>query len=203
MKRKIFLTIVLIVIVSVCSVNVHASGFLNNIITQGNSFENKGTSTGIGPVLKDFITGDIMDIVWLVGNLVFGAVTVILGAKYIWSGAEGKSQVSETLPAFLVAVVFFYLGEGLVDWFTGATTTVSSASDWNSIAGLVFGTICSIVRYLSFGGLLYLGIRYMFASAEGKSQIKTSTGGLVLGIVFVFLASNAVDFIIRIADDVI
>lgn len=203
MKRKIFLTIVLIVIVSIFCINVHASGFLNNIITQGNDFGNSGTTTSLGTKLSNFIAGDIEGIIWLVGNLVFGAVTVILGAKYIWSGAEGKSQVSETLPGFLIAVLFFYLADGLVSWFTDASSSITSATNWNSISGLVFGTICMIVRYMSFGGLLYLGLRYMFASAEGKSQIKTSMGGLVIGIVFVFLASNAVDFIIRIADDVI
>ena len=43
----------------------------------------------------------------------------------------------------------------------------------------------------------------MFASAEGKSQIKTNMGGAVLGIIFVFMASQVVDFIIDIGESVL
>ena len=48
-----------------------------------------------------------------------------------------------------------------------------------------------------------MGLRYMFASAEGKSQMKTSMGGVVLGITFVFMASKVVDFIIDIGEGVL
>ena len=139
----------------------------------------------------------------MIGNLVFAAVTVILGAKYIWSSAEGKSQVMESLPAFLVSVIFFYLGESLVGWLSGATGTLTSTGSWTTVEAQIIGTINMVVQYVSFGGLLYLGVKYMFASAEGKSQIKTNMGGLVLGIIFVFMASNIVSYIVRITSSVI
>ena len=206
MKKKIFMSILLVIVVSITLVNVHASSLLDNIISQGNSFGNSGSTTSLGTELSDFIKGDVMSTVLAIGNLIFAAITVILGAKYIWSSAEGKSQVMESLPTFVVAIIFFYLGESLVTWLTGTgglATSISGATSWTSISGKIIWIVNTIVHYAAFGGILFLGLKYMFASAEGKSQLKTNMGGLVLGMVFVFLASRAVDFIISLGESVI
>lgn len=202
MGRKILLTLLLVLVVSTVTVNIYANSFLNHIISQGSSF-GTGSDAGIGSSMKSFINDKIIPIVSLIGNLVFAAVTVILGVKYIWSGAEGKSQVMESLPAFVAAVLFFYLGGTIVSWITGATSGIASANNWSTISGKIIGTINMVVRYVAFGGILYMGLRYMFASAEGKSQMKTSMGGVVLGITFVFMASKVVDFIIDIGEGVL
>lgn len=202
MGRKILLTLLLVLVVSAVTVNIYANSFLNNIISQGSNFGN-GSASGIGTSMKTFINDEIIPIISLVGNLIFAGVTVILGVKYIWSGAEGKSQVSESLPAFVAAVLFFYLGGTIVTWLTGATSGLSSATSWNTISGKIIGTINMVVRYAAFGGILYMGLRYMFASAEGKSQMKTSMVGVALGIMFVFMASKVVDFIIGIGEGIL
>jgi len=201
MKKKIILTLLLIFVVSLVTINVHAGSFFNEIIEAGSSFG--GSNSGIGTIGHNFIHNNVVPIISLIGNLVFACVTVILGAKYIWSSAEGKSQVMESLPAFVLAVIFFYLGETIVTSLQGSTGTLTSAKEWNTVAGTVLGTINLVVRYLAFGGILYLGLRYMFASADGRSQIKTNMGGLVLGLVFVFMASKVVDFIIDIGEGII
>lgn len=201
MKNKFLIASLFILVISLCLVNVHA-GILDNIISQGSNFGG-GTGDSLGTKLSNFIKGDIMNIVSLVGNLVFAAVTVILGAKYIWSSAEGRSQVMETLPTFILAVMFFYLGESMISWLTSATSGITSAKTWNTVAGNVIWIINTFVRYAAFGGILFLGLKYMFASAEGKSQLKASMGGFVIGIIFVFLASNVVDYIIDIGESVL
>ncbi len=202
MNKKILLTLLLVLVVSIIATNIYATDFLDNIIEQGSNFGN-GSDSGIGSSMKTFINDKIVPIVSLIGNLVFAGVTVILGVKYIWSGAEGKSQVSESLPAFVAAVLFFYLGGSIVTWMTGATSTIASANQWSTISGKIIGTINMVVRYTAFGGILYMGLKYMFASAEGKSQMKTSMVGVVLGITFVFMASKVVDFIIDIGEGVL
>lgn len=203
MKKKFFLGMVLIFLTSISIVNVYGSSFLNKIIQKGNNFESGGSSGDLGNVLSNFISGDVLQIVRLIGNLIFAAVTVILGAKYIWSSAEGKSEVMESLPAFVVAVVFFYLGGNLVTWLNDATSGVAGANSWRTLSGRIRWIVNTVVGYAAFGGILFLGLKYMFASAEGKSKLKTNMGGLVLGMVFVFLASQVVDFIIQIGDSII
>ena len=200
MKKKVFLTICLIFFVVAIIAPVYA-GLLDDIIDQGNDFS--GTSTGIGPTISSFIKTDVVGIIGAIGNLVFAAVTVILGAKYIWSSAEGKAQVMESLPAFVLAIVFFYLGESLVTFLLSAGGEVTSVDNWDELSNNIIWIINTIVRYASFGGILVLGLKYMFSSAEGKSKIKTDMGGFFLGIVFVFSATSVVEFIRTIADEVI
>lgn len=212
MKKKIFLSVALILVVTFSTANAYASGMLNSIINQGSHFGTSSGSMTIGSELSGFLLGDVKDIILLIGNLVFAAVTVILGAKYIWSSAQGKSEVMESLPTFVVAVLFFYLGGSVVEWLAGDTNNVNSsgafwkiynAEEWSTISGYIIYIVNTVVRYLSFAGILILGLRYMFASAEGKSKIKANFGGLVIGIVFVFLASNAVNFIIDLGESII
>lgn len=50
----------------------------------------------------------------------------------------------------------------------------------------VWATIKIIVRYLAVAAIIFAGLRYMFASANQKTDIKKSMLILVLGAVLVF-----------------
>ena len=205
MKKKIILSIILVFVVSVYIVNVSATGLLNNIFTQGTNFGKNGTVTNnsIGSKLSGFIKGDVMTALGLIGNLIFAGVTVILGVKYIWSSADGKASVLESLPTFVVAVIFFYLGGTLVTWLGDAADPIKNATSWDTISGTVIGTINLVVQYAAFGGILVLGLKYMFASAEGRAQLKTNMGGFIIGLVFVFCASKVVEYIVAVGNNVL
>ena len=201
MKKKILLTIVLILVVGVLGVNVYAAGWLDTIIGQGNSFGNKGGSMpgidGVGKFIKD----EILPIVVDVGNVIIACVTIILGAKYIWSGAEGKAEVMETIPAFIVGVMFFYIGD---EWLTFMNNVKGElGSGYDNLKSGIFSTIAYIVRLMSFGGMLYMGIKYMLASAEGKAQLKTNMGSAVIGLLLVFSAAGVVEYIAEIGAAII
>ena len=157
----------------------------------------------IGGSISNFVLGDVKDVVWGIGNLIFAGVTVILGVKYIWSSAEGKSQVMESLPTFVLAVVFFYLADPLFDFIIEVTGGVAGADDWRELSGNVIWVINTIVKYLALGGLIFMGVRYLLASAEGKASLKTNMGGLVIGVLFVFLSTNVVNFIIEMGSDIL
>lgn len=204
-KIKIAILIVSVVIFSMTTVN---ATLLQDIISEGNDFTSFGSDNGLGSDIASFINGDVKTIVSLVGNLVFAGITVILGAKYIWSGIEGKSQVKETLPTFIAAVIFFYLAVEITGLFSPNTAgsigaSIGSANDYDSLAGMIIGTINLIVKYLAFGGIVFIGLKYMFESAEGKAQIKDKLAPMALGIVLVFSASTVVDFIISVGQQTI
>ena len=56
----------------------------------------------------------------------------------------------------------------------------------------VWGTVLLILQILSVAAIVIAGIRYMFASAEGKADIKKQTIGLMVGAVLVFGASGII-----------
>lgn len=76
-----------------------------------------------------------------------------------------------------------------------------SASAQKSILK-VWGTVLLILQILSVAAIVIAGIRYMFASADGKADIKKQTIGLMVGAVLVFGASSVIGLITNITNDV-
>ena len=66
----------------------------------------------------------------------------------------------------------------------------------------VWGTVLLILQILSVAAIVIAGIRYMFASADGKAEIKKQTIGLMVGAVLVFGASSVIGLITNITNDV-
>ena len=205
--KKIALVFMLIIAVICCLNSVQALN-IDEIFEQAKDFTSAGSDGEIGTRLSAFILGDVMNFVSLIGNLIFAAVTVILGAKYIWSGVNGKADVKETLPTFIVGVIFFYLATQITAFFSptesGSVGNILMGSgSYNTLAGTVLGTINAVVKVVSFAGLVFIGLKYLFASAEGKSSVKEKMVPVALGMLLVFSASAIVDFIIKAGNEII
>ena len=78
---------------------------------------------------------------------------------------------------------------------------IASASAAASIKK-VWGTVLLILQVLSVAAIVIAGIRYMFASADGKANIKNQTIGLMVGAVLVFGASSVIGLITNITRDI-
>ena len=53
-----------------------------------------------------------------------------------------------------------------------------------------------VANFLAIGGLIYIGVRYLMASAEGKSELKVKFLPIVLGIAMVYSTTNLLRFIV-------
>ncbi|MBR6689534.1 MAG: hypothetical protein IKL68_05925 [Clostridia bacterium] len=216
MLKKVLISVLLFVLLITPHIVVNA-GFLGNVIGQGTNFVKGHNTEAIGTAIRKIIMNDIKPAVFSIGTLIFAAVTVILGVKFIWSSAEGKSEVQEALPGFVLAVILFYLAEPVVNFLLGSTSSITGvssinamvsqkgngATSWTAIAGATIKLINYVVKYLALAGLVYLGIRYMIASAEGKASMKVSMAGAVIGVLFTFLATNVVQFIIDTGESIL
>ena len=67
----------------------------------------------------------------------------------------------------------------------------------------VWGTVTTIVQMLAFAAVVFAGVRYMFASADQKADIKKGLGMLTIGAILVFCASTVVKFITTAAGQVL
>ena len=63
------------------------------------------------------------------------------------------------------------------------------------LAGNIWATFTIVAQVLAFIAIIIAGIRYMFASADQKADIKKQTVILVVGAIFVFGASTLVQVI--------
>lgn len=67
----------------------------------------------------------------------------------------------------------------------------------------IWATIILIVQIVSVACVVIAGVRYMFASADKKADIKNGIMYLILGAIFVFAASTVIRFIFNIGNSVI
>ena len=67
----------------------------------------------------------------------------------------------------------------------------------------VWQTVTTIVQILAFAAVVFAGLRYMFASADQKADIKKGLGMLTIGAILVFAASTVVQFVVKAADEII
>ena len=72
---------------------------------------------------------------------------------------------------------------------TDFTISGKEAETVTNIAANIWSTIIVIVRILAVAAVVFAGIRYMFASADQKADIKKSMGILVVGALLVFGAT--------------
>jgi len=79
-------------------------------------------------------------------------------------------------------------GNQLTGGQTGAASITGAAQN-------VWATVITIVQILAVAAVVFAGLRYMFASADQKADIKKSMGVLAIGAVLVFGATVVLGFI--------
>lgn len=65
---------------------------------------------------------------------------------------------------------------------TGGTV----AGSVTTVAANLWATIASVIQLLAIAAVVFAGLKYMFASADQKADIKKGLGILALGAVMVF-----------------
>lgn len=72
----------------------------------------------------------------------------------------------------------------------------------DTAVGSIWKTVLTVLQILAVAAIVIAGVRYMFASADQKADIKKGMIGLVIGAILVFAASTVVQFIISAATSV-
>ena len=73
--------------------------------------------------------------------------------------------------------------------------TGSASGQIVTAAGNLWATIASIVQILAIAAVVFAGVRYMFASADQKADIKKGMGILAIGGILVFGATTVLKLI--------
>lgn len=119
---------------------------------------------------------------------------------FILSMGYGFAYAEETCSGLACSV----FGKG-TDFFQYDDTTADSGIG-GSLATLIQGDIYSLVvktgNFIFCVVVMALGIKYIFASIEGKASIKESVPNLIVGIVFFYLAVTLKDGFFKTMKDV-
>lgn len=72
----------------------------------------------------------------------------------------------------------------------------------NDAVSKIWSTVLTVLQILAIAAIVYAGVKYMFAAAEDKAEIKQGLIGLAVGAILVFGASTIVQFILKAKTDV-
>lgn len=83
------------------------------------------------------------------------------------------------------------------------TSHITNADDMKAVTTVqeVWNTIRFILQIASVSAFIFAGVRYMFASADQKADIKKSMSMLAIGAVLVFGATFVIGFIQDVVED--
>ncbi len=107
-----------------------------------------------------------------------------------------KKFMLRVMPIVLVAVLVIGGNVFALDPFNPSGHVGNVESAVNNI----WGTVLTILRVLAVAAIVFAGVKYMFASAEGKADLKSGMIGLVVGAILVFGASIVVQLIMDAAN---
>ena len=189
--------IILLVMLMVISINVVLADDVRDLDNDNKWWEHdfnfmkdyKGEETPVGTSTVGEIIGFLDPLVITIktiGNTLFFVVTVVLGVKYIWGGVESKASVKDSLTTLVVSALVFYGWSSITEIFMYKEKLSFIHSSLSGSVDSVYSTIMYVCNYLAIGGVVYIGIRYMLAGAEGRAELKAKGVPITLGILMVY-----------------
>lgn len=101
----------------------------------------------------------------------------------------------------VVSVLFAIMGVASADvWDPPSSTESSLSKSTQNWAGIILGVIQAIGMSVAVIILVWLGIKYIMASPDGKAEIKKQAFGYILGAVLLFGASWLVPLLKGVVD---
>lgn len=116
---------------------------------------------------------------------------------------RSKKIMLRVLPVLMILMVVLVGNLSAVNVPADPSTLQSTGSATvNAMAKNIWGTVALIVQILAIAAIVFAGVRYMFASADAKADIKQQTIILLVGALLVFAAVPIINFVTKAASDV-
>lgn len=160
-------------------------------------FDNKGEIIGTDP-LKPLIAT-----IKVAGNAVIIIATIFLGIKYMYGSVDGKVEVKEGLFTLVIAMLFFYAGTTVYDILVTDNKLIFIGVTSDSTIFNIYSTVIYIAKFIAIGGIIYVGVKYLAAGAEGKAELKGKGVPFFIGIVMTFGTLSFLSFIQTVLADVL
>ncbi len=117
---------------------------------------------------------------------------------------RSKKIFLRVLPILMVCLVLFSFSFVFADEpiSTNITTSGTASKKVTALTGNLWSTVIVVIQVLAVAAVVFAGLRYMFASADQKADIKKQLIWLVIGAVLVFGASTVIGVIANVTKEV-
>lgn len=157
------------------------------------------TPEGVSTIIDTF-----SKMINVVGTTVIVIATIVLGIKYIIGTVESQTSAKEGLITLFVACIFFFGWTSISNLlFPNNEFIFTSNSDtsYENMVGRIFSTFTYIAQFIVVAAIIYVGIKYIFAGATGRAELKGKSVYFIIGIILVFATTNVLSFISNIISD--
>ena len=172
---------------------------------QATNWFNKIETSEDNPEIKELVD-TFQDMINVLGTTVIVLITIFLGIKYIFGSVESKAGVKEGLVTLIVVCVFFFGWSALRNLLFPENSLIfieSTDTSYTSILGRIFSIATFIANILAILGIVYVGIRYIFAGASGKGELKAKSPMLLIGIILAFASVSFLSYISKVISEII
>lgn len=118
---------------------------------------------------------------------------------------KSKKIILRILPIVMLLLFVFTTNvfAGAFDQFNVDTIDVNADTSTNTIKTVnkVWGVVLTVLQVAAIAAVVFAGVRYMFASADSKADIKKQMIWLAVGAILVFGASTVIHLLINTVDD--
>lgn len=119
--------------------------------------------------------------------------------------SKSKKFILRAIPVLLLVIVLvaspvFAISDTGIS--TDIPTQGSGVQTVDNMATQVWGTVVTIAQIAAFAAIIFAGVRYMFASADDKANIKKQLVIIAVGAILVFGASTVVKILMNVLGDV-
>lgn len=202
-KKNMFFMLILLLVIGTIENNVLAANGLEWWDKSTSWYSGGSTNVGVG---SDMLSG-ISNLIEIVGTAVIAIATVVIGAKFMLGTVQGKVEAKENLITLLVACFFFFGWTNIRDLLISGNATgengISGSTQLIFLQGgnlqstfaQIFTFVVLIAKLLCVLAIIYMGVKYIFAGANAKAQLKEKSPAMIIGIILIFCAVNVVGFI--------
>lgn len=178
--------------------NFVASFDINVILKYASDFFSSALKLqGEGFLNLDNLFEGIIKAIFQIGNLVILVSMVFTGIRYVFSGISGKASIKESLVNMSAGIIFFYVAQGIYDFFREIFVgLIADTTQIETLSTSIWGNVALVVKILSILGLAAVGLRYMFANADGKMDVKKQMLPVVIGLILIYCVTSFTQFVI-------
>lgn len=117
---------------------------------------------------------------------------------------RSKKIFLRVLPVLMVCLVLFSFSFVFADEPIKPEISVkgNASSKVSNLTGNMWATVTTVIQVLAVAAVVFAGLRYMFASADQKADIKKQLIILVIGAVLVFGATTVLKVIADVTNQV-
>ena len=136
---------------------------------------------------------NITNLLQTVGSFIAVGALMVIGIRYMMGSVEERASYKRSMMPYIIGCFILFgaanVGPMIKELFSDMGDTTED------VGNKILGLIQAVGTFISVGGLMILGIRYMIGSTEERASYKKSMLPYIIGAILLFGAVNITSII--------